>query len=148
VALIATGDGGLMKALLFLIAASSLRAGTPLSIPEIIALEGVFAFTDGSSVYTFSEDGTFLMEPLSLSGRAIEGRWTFESQGLFMITGVWTWYNGISVPDDFRRMTMAVTLIPGEPATVQTIWSGSSARLYQVYFTIDEVAGIDSLPAR
>jgi len=54
-----------MKALLFLIAASSLRAGTPLSIPEIIALEGEFAFTDGSSVYTFSEDGTFLMEPLS-----------------------------------------------------------------------------------
>jgi hypothetical protein len=137
-----------MNALLLVIVASAVLAGTPLTIPDIIKTEGEFAFTDGSSVYRFSEDGTFMMEPLSLSGRAIEGRWTSESEGSFLVTGVWTWYNGISVPDDFRRMTMAVTLIQGEPDTVRTMWSGSTARLYPVYFTIDEVAGIDSLPSQ
>lgn len=137
-----------MKALLFLIVASALCAGTPLTIPDIIKVEGEFAFTDGSSVYRFAQDGEFLMEPLSLSGRAIEGRWTSESQGLFLVTGVWTWYNGISAPDDFRRMTMIITLIPGEPDTARTMWSGSETRLYPVYFTIDEVADIDSLPGR
>ncbi|MFO7627184.1 MAG: hypothetical protein R6V62_07995 [Candidatus Fermentibacteraceae bacterium] len=137
-----------MKALLFVIAASAVLAGTPLTIPDIIKTEGEFAFTDGSSVYRFAQDGAFHMEPLSLCGRAIEGRWTSGSQGLFMVTGVWTWYNGISIPDDFRRMTMAVTLIPGEPDTVRTMWSGSATMLYPVYFTIDEVADIDSLPGR
>lgn len=137
-----------MKAFLSVIAAAAICAGTPLTISDIIKTEGEFAFTDGSSVYTFSEDGTFMMEPLCLSGRAIEGRWTSVDRGLFEVTGVWTWYNGISVPDDFRRMTLAVTLIQGEPETVQSMWSGSTARLYPVYFTIDEVAGIDSLPSR
>lgn len=137
-----------MKALLLVVVAFAVLAGTPLTIPDIIKTEGGFSFTDGSSVYTFSDDGTFMMEPLSLSGRAIEGRWTSGSEGAFLITGVWTWYNGISALDDFRRMTMAVTLIPGEPDTVRTMWSGSETRLYPVYFTIDEVAGIDSLPGR
>lgn len=137
-----------MNALLLVIVASAILAGTPLTIPDIIKTEGEFAFTDGSSVYRFSEDGTFMMEPLSLSGRAIEGRWTSGSQGLFMVTGVWTWYNGLSVLDDFRRMTMAVTLIQGEPDTVQSMWSSSATRLYPVYFTIDEVVDIDSLPGR
>lgn len=137
-----------MKALLLVIAASAAWAGPPQSISGIIAGEGKFAFTDGSSVYTFSEDGTFMMEPLSLSGRAIEGRWTSESEGAFLITGVWTWYNGISVPDDFRRMTIAVTLISGEPEATQSIWTDSRLILYPVYFTIDEVVRIDSLPAR
>ncbi len=137
-----------MKALLFVIAASAVLAGTPLTIPDIIKTEGEFAFTDGSSVYRFAQDGAFNMEPLSLSGRAIEGRWTSGSQGLFLVTGVWTWYNGLSVPDDYRRMTMTITMIPGEPDTVRTMWSGSETRLHPVYFTIDEVAGIDSLPGR
>ena len=137
-----------MKALLLVIVASAVLAGTPLTIPDIIKTDGELAFTDGSSVYRFGHDGEFHMEPLSLSGRAIEGRWTSGSQGLFLVTGVWTWYNGLSVPDDYRRMTMAVTLLPGEPDTARTVWSGSTTRLYPVYFTIDEVADIDSLPGQ
>jgi hypothetical protein len=137
-----------MKALLLVIAASAICAGTPLTITDIIKVEGEFAFTDGSSVYRFAQDGAFLMEPLSLSGRAIEGGWISVSQGLFLVTGVWTWYNGISVPDDFRRMTMTINLLAGEPDTTRTMWSGSTTRLYPVYFTIDEVAEIDSLPGR
>ena len=138
--------GGILTALLLLVAASAVRAGTPRSIPLIIAEEGEFAFTDGSSVFRFEQDGSFRMEPVSLSGRAIEGTWTSESPGLFLITGVWTWYNGISVPDDFRRMTMTVTLLPGEPDTVRTLWGGSESQLYPVYFVIDTVTGIDALP--
>lgn len=137
-----------MKLLFVLAAVCAAMAGKPRSIPVIIAGEGEFAFTDGSSVYRFSRDGGFRMEPLTLSGRAIEGTWTPGNQGQFVVTGVWTWYNGLSVPDDFRRMTMTVAVLPGGPETVQTPWGGSGTRLYPVSFTIDEVAPVDSLPGR
>lgn len=128
-----------MKALLFVIAASAVWAGTLPSISEIIAGEGKFAFTDGSSVYRFTDDGGFLMEPLSLCGRAIEGTWTSSDPGVFTISGLWTWYNGTSPIDDFRRMTLFVTLLSTEPDTVESLWNYLGERVYPVYFTIDEI---------
>ena len=44
------------------------------SIIEIIDEEDQFAFTDGSSTYLFMDD----LDPTGMSGRAVEGNWTYS----------------------------------------------------------------------
>jgi len=109
---------------------------------DIIADEGELAFTDGSSLYHFFDDGRFLLEPLSLCGRAIEGTWVSADQGSFEITGTWTWYNGISLIDDIRRMTINVTVLSDKPETLESLWQASGTQVYSVYFTIEELVSL------
>lgn len=117
--------------------AAALLCGTlPGSIEEILGTEGVFSFTDGSSIYSFFSDGDFLMEPAGLSGRAIEGSWTSDDFGEFSVEGLWTWYNGISRENDRRSMTVLVTLLPGEP---DTVWG---KRVWPVYFSVEEITPV------
>lgn len=113
------------------------------SIIEIINEEGQFAFTDGSSTYLFMEDGSFYMEPIGMSGRAIEGSWIFEDSNSFEITGLWGWNNGISLINDKRRMTIYINLISAETEVSESLWRSSDARLYDVYFLIEEIAKIN-----
>jgi hypothetical protein len=112
------------------------------SIPEIIEEEGQFAFTDGSSTYQFYASGDFLLEPAGISGRAVEGRWEWLDSGRMEITGTWTWYNGVSAIDDRRRMTLYVNLNSMETVDSGPLWSSSDARLYDVYFTVEELVPI------
>ncbi|HOP25854.1 MAG TPA: hypothetical protein PLM22_03510 [Candidatus Sabulitectum sp.] len=119
---------------------AALLCGTvPGSIEEILDTQGVFSFTDGSSIYSFFSDGDFLMEPAGLSGRAIEGSWTSDDYGEFSVEGLWTWYNGISQENDRRRMTVLITLLPGEPDTLESLWQGEGVTVYKVYFTVEEL---------
>ena len=106
------------------------------SIESVLETHSVFRFTDGSSVYCFSADGSFLMEPSGLCGRAVEGTWITDDYGVFTIEGLWTWYNGASVPNDRRRMTLTVTLL-----TEQADSSGGFA-FWPVYFTVEEVTPV------
>lgn len=117
--------------------AAALLCGTlPGSIEEILGTEGVFSFSDGSSIYSFFSDGDFLMEPAGLSGRAIEGSWTSDDFGEFSVEGLWTWYNGISRENDRRSMTVLVTLLPGEP---DSVWG---KRVWPVYFSVEEITPV------
>jgi hypothetical protein len=117
-------------------------------IEEILRSEHRFSFTDGSSVYSFFEDGRFLLEPVGLSGRAVEGEWTSTEEGSFEITGLWTWYNGISAIDDFRRMTIHVTLLSEEPNFLESLWQGTDTPVYDVYFIIDELTPLEATPGQ
>ncbi len=105
----------------------------PVSVEGILETEGVFRFTDHSSVYSFFSDGSFLMEPVGISGRAVEGSWTTEDYGVFLITGRWTWYNGVSMENDFRQMEILITPLSAEADTVNGL------AVYEVYFTIEEL---------
>lgn len=111
-------------------------------IDDILANENVFRFSDGSSIYSFFSDGSFLLEPAGISGRAVEGTWTTDDYGIFTVTGTWTWYNGISAIDDFRRMTILITLQSVEPDTLESPWQGAGTMVYGVYFTVDELTPI------
>ena len=124
------------------------QAAEPVGIEDILVRENIFSFTDGSSVYTFFSDGNFLMEPLGLSGRAVEGVWETEDYCVFNVTGTWTWYNGISAIDDFRQMTLWITLLSDDPDTLESLWQGAGTMVYSVYFTIDEIVSLQTIPDR
>jgi len=130
----------LKTALVLLAVAAAAVAEDMPSIPDIIRTEGEFAFSDGSSVYTFREDGSFLLEPVGLCGRAVEGTWEWQGDGRMEVAGTWTWYNGISAIDDRRSMSLVIWLNSMDPVESETLWQGSGVRLYDVYFIVDRLA--------
>ncbi len=113
------------------------------SIIEIIDEEGQFAFTDGSSTYLFLDDGSFYLDPTGMSGRAVEGSWTNSDSSRFEITGIWGWDNGISLINDKRKMTIFINLKSMETEVSELLWRSTDARLYDVYFTIEEITKIE-----
>jgi len=113
------------------------------AVLEIINDEGQFAFTDGSSLYRFFEDGSFLMEPIGISGRAIEGFWKSTDQGVMEITGLWTWYNGVSSINDYRKMVIFITILSMDEIELDMPWQESDTRLYDVYFTTEELGPVE-----
>jgi hypothetical protein len=132
-----------MLGMLVLLATALVGADDALpSISEIIEEEGQFAFTDGSSTYRFYGDGSFLLEPVGISGRAVEGRWESPDPGRMEITGTWSWYNGVSAIDDTRRMTLDVSLLSMDTVESDALWGASDTRLYEVYFTVEELVPI------
>ena len=125
-----------------LLADTSIEAELP-SIIEIIDQEGQFAFTDGSSTYLFLDDGSFYLNPTGLSGRAVEGNWTNSDSNRFEITGIWGWDNGISSIDDKRKMTIFIYLRSMETEVSELLWRSADSKLYDVYFTIEEITKIE-----
>ncbi len=117
--------------------------GTEISSPlQVIQDESQLAFTDNSSVFQFLDDGSFFMEPLGMSGRAIEGTWIYLDSNRFEITGLWGWNNGISLINDKRKMTIYLNLRSMDTVNSQSIWRSSDTRLYDVYFVIEEVTKV------
>ena len=125
-----------------LLAGTSTETELP-SIIEIIDEEGQFAFTDGSSTYLFLDDGSFYLDPAGLSGRAVEGNWTYSDSNRFEITGIWGWNNGISLINDKRKMTIFVYLRSMETEVSELLWRSADSKLYDVYFTIEEITKIE-----
>ena len=114
-------------------------AGVPVAtlepIAKIVEAESCFVFSDGSSYFQFRKDGTFRLDPAGLSGRTIEGIWRQGDAGQFTVVGRWSWMNGLSPENDFRRMKLRVTRLPGVPEKPK----GSDHKLYPVYHVVDEV---------
>jgi|GEM_PF-1484947 len=132
-----------------LIMAALAAGGDEWEIPsalETINDTGELAFSDGSSLYQFFDDGRFLLEPLSRCGRAIEGEWECSDSGTFVITGIWTWYDGISRVNDVRRMTINITVLSDKPDTLESLWQGTGSTVYNVYFTMEELVSLDVIP--
>ena len=123
-------------------AATNIEPELP-SMIEIIEEEGQFAFTDGSSTYLFLDDGSFYMDPTGMSGRAVEGNWTSSDSNRFEITGIWGWDNGISLIDDKRKMTIFINLRSMETEASELLWRSTDSKLYDVYFTIEEITKIE-----
>lgn len=108
---------------------------------KIIDEEGRFVFTDGVSFFLFEKGGAFQSAPLGLSGRVITGRWEFKPPRSFTIEGQWTWINGLSARDDFRKMTLIVSTPTSfeERQQISLVELIGPVRIYKCYFTVDEM---------
>ena len=116
---------------------------------QIIKDEGKFIFTDGSSYYLFQKDGTFKSEPLGISGRVITGTWKLQDRqdNLFVIQGKWSWVNGLSQENDFRKMVLYINT-PASSETVERLSSGFGSlkvKIYKCYFLVEELQKIAKL---
>ncbi|MGI8897441.1 MAG: hypothetical protein ACR2IB_03500 [Pyrinomonadaceae bacterium] len=131
----------LALAFLFVFAMSSMSVAGLREPIEIIQEDGQFVFTDGASFYLFKKDGAFQSAPLGLSGRVITGRWKFQLPSRFMIEGQWTWVNGLSARDDFRKMTLVLSATESfeEKQQVSAVELIGPVKIYKCYFTVDEV---------
>ncbi len=116
------------------------------SVAEIIRQKGTFSFTDGSSVFTFERNGQFSLGPVPMgeSGRTIDGMWTNNGTGIFVIAGKWGWMNGLSKTDDFREMKILVSLRQQDPVGQGSAGPVKRPTLYDVYFTIESLAPISA----
>ncbi len=132
----------ILTMILAVLSGTSTEAEVP-SIVEIIDEEGQFAFTDDSSTYLFLEDGSFYLDPTGMSGRTVEGNWIYNDSNRFEITGIWSWNNGISLIDDKRKMTIFIYLRSMETEISELLWRSQNSKLYDVYFTIEEITKID-----
>ncbi|HEX8649484.1 MAG TPA: hypothetical protein VF708_01490 [Pyrinomonadaceae bacterium] len=131
----------------FLVFSASAVLAADLPEPlEIIQEEGQFVFTDGSSYYQFKKDGTFKSGPLGIQGREITGTWKSPDRRfpMFVIVGRWSWINGLSPRDDYRKLTLYI----GHPVSVETVEQLSlvdgsrNVKVYKCYFMVDELQKI------
>jgi hypothetical protein len=113
------------------------NAGVP-TFTEIIETQGKCVFTDGSSTYQFYKDGTFMLEPNDkFSGRTVHGAWNTTDNRKVVITGKWGLINGISKDDDYRELTLLVTLRSDQPAGAESLGPVKRFKVYPVYFTVE-----------
>ena len=129
---------------LCLLLASPVFAESLPSPLQILKKEGQFVFTDGSSYYQLKKDGTFDSGPLDMSGRTIHGHWTSRDEMVFIVRGQWSWVNGVSPIDDYRKMTIAIYTPTGiEPKKEAQHFSfAPDAKVYKCYFVIEELVKI------
>lgn len=105
------------------------------SAADVLAAEGKFSWSDGSTVYTMERDHSFHADPADMSGQTIAGTWTFTdepSMGNVRVIGRWGWMNGASRSDDYRRMEFHVGDVYAAPV--------GEDRLYHPYFVMDSLA--------
>lgn len=123
-----------MKLLLSLVIGSMLTLASFASDAlEVIEIEGVLRFSDGSSIYSLHKDGRFELIPEGMSGRTISGTWKSDD-GLIRVEGVWSWMNGFSTPNDVRIMRLQVT-----PRSEKEKTSLRGELVTKVYFTIESI---------
>jgi hypothetical protein len=76
------------------------------------------------------------------SGRTIKGKWTTEDGRKFVIIGKWGWLNGVSKVDDYRKLTLSVTLRSEQPDGVENAGYPKRMKVWPVYFTVEELKTI------
>ncbi|MFA6176603.1 MAG: hypothetical protein WC765_08505 [Phycisphaerae bacterium] len=94
--------------------------------------------SDGSSLYIFHPNGEFTLEPLGISGRTIEGKWNYDSEGLH-ITGIWSWINGSSVHNDRREMDIHVGYVGSKTTDYSSRITAKQHKIQEAYFLIDRI---------
>ena len=130
---------GLAFLLLFVAISTTVAETKPPTIESILQEEGQFAFSDGSSIFQFSKDGKFKLDPLGVSGRTIQGVWKTSDFHHFTVTGKWEWLNGVSAKDDYRRMSVYVSYHAEEAKTVGSI---KKVKAYPVYHMVEGLVKI------
>jgi hypothetical protein len=124
--------------LLLILAVSAFPAfggGVSHGVSEAIEKEGVFRFSDGSSIYSFHKDGSFDLNPCGGSGRTIKGSWK-KVDGFIQVEGEWAWINGVSTPGDIRIMKLQINTHPLFGKETAGMHKQSVSK---VYFTIESI---------
>ncbi len=108
---------------------------------EAINHLGGISISDGSSYFTFFKDGRFASEPVGASGRTMHGQWVIGSSGRLIATANFSWLNGVSTGDDYRKIVFVIasTSLPAVEAKPQR---GPPATLVDAYFYIDEMVNM------
>lgn len=101
---------------------------------------GAITINDGSSFFTFSEGGAFRSGPLGISGRTMNGYWSVNDDGQFIVTVRLGWVNGISARNQYRRIVFHISHVSkraGQPGSA--INPGDD---FDSYFLIEEMTTI------
>jgi hypothetical protein len=123
------------KTILFLILLTSALPAFGDGVSEVIEKEGVFKFSDGSSIYTFHKNGSFELNPCGMSGRTITGNWK-KVDSFFQVEGEWSWVNGLSIPGDMRIMKLHINT---HPSFGKETAGMNKESVSKVYFTIESI---------
>ena len=126
----------------FFLTVAALGAEDPTYSPqEAIAKFGSFTITEGSSYFTFSQDGKFRSGPMGMSGRELSGTWTLADKTELTVIAQVGWMNGLQPRDDYRRIVLRVSTLRKRPAPA-TISLGAPAELFDSYYLIEEFVKI------
>jgi hypothetical protein len=106
--------------------------------PESILGKKELCISDGSSIFIFSPDRKFRLEPFGLSGRTIQGTWAHDSDGLHIV-GQWSWINGAAADDDFREMDIHIGYLKDNSRDHVSSISEAKHKIYECYFLIERV---------
>ncbi len=106
--------------------------------PESILGTKELCISDGSSIYIFSPNKKFRLEPVGISGRTIEGTWTQDFDGIHIV-GQWSWINGLSANDDFREMDIHIGYLQDKTREYTSMISASKHKIYECYFLIERL---------
>jgi hypothetical protein len=106
--------------------------------PESILGKKELCISDGSSIFIFSPDKKFRLEPIGLSGRTIQGTWTHDFDGLHIV-GQWSWINGAAAHDDFREMDIHIGSLKENSRDHVSAISAAKHKIYECYFLIERV---------
>lgn len=107
------------------------------SVEEVLAADGIFAWFDGTSIYRMTADHRFIIGPNGMSGRMVQGCWR-AVDGSFEAVGRWSWLNGGSHANDYRRLRF-VLRPPHRPVTARLMGQGP---VYRSFFLLDEMGAI------
>lgn len=106
--------------------------------PETILGKQELCISDGSSIYIFSPDQKFRLEPIGMSGRTIEGTWSKDSDGIH-ISGQWSWIDGLSANDDFREMDLHIGSLENETRDHTSMLTATKHKIHKGYFLIERL---------
>ena len=129
-------------AILFLFASPALAAENDFTDPmTVLNSEGMLVVSDGSSIYRFNKDGTFISHPQGMSGRAFSGRWTAkESQPTeFTAVAKYSWMNGPSANDDYREISFVLNPGKVRAPDMRIIGEAGYKHIFDCYFLIEEL---------
>lgn len=107
--------------------------GDPMKVID----QGRLVLSDGSSIYIFNKDKTFVSGPLGLSGQTIKGKWKHDRDG-FRITGTWGWMNGWAKQEE-QTMLMYIGWVSEEEEEVKVVFNGDkngNLKIRKGYFLI------------
>ncbi len=113
-----------------------------ISAEKAIQAKGSITISDGSSFYTFREDGSFQSGPRGLSGRVITGKWKIRNDrpmSIFIVDGEWSWMNGSSLNDDFGRIVFDIRPGVFRKTSAEERQFTLSGEVFECYFLIDEL---------
>ena len=122
---------------------TALGAAEPTYSPqEAMNKFGSFSITDGSSYFTFYNDGKFMSGPMGMSGRELNGTWTIADKTELTVVAQVGWMNGLQPQEEYRRIVFRVSNLRKRETAQSTVSMGAPTELFDSYCLIEEFVKI------
>lgn len=130
-----------LLAVLFCLSCSPAFSADVLAPMKAIEQFGAITIGDGSSFFSFAKDGSFNSGPLGQSGRTMKGYWSKDEDGRFVVTARMGWINGLSLPDQYRRIVFRISHVSKNGKKgITSPWTAEPD--FDSYFLIEEMTTI------